>query len=167
MVQCPWWPAARPASIGSRDPMPEHPHQSKTSHKLDPAGFRPRGALASSGLAADRPERADTGPAAGRRADHRSRRRCQLAPVPHSPGAGRLTRIVVNLAGAVIAALFAQASLRFYLHTHRLTGGLFVIEQTWFAVMFLLRRPAEAVRNLMIGPLSRQQPLLRARLRLP
>jgi protein-S-isoprenylcysteine O-methyltransferase Ste14 len=51
----------------------------------------------------------------------------------------------VNLAGAVIAALFAQASLRFYLHTHSLIGGLFVIEQTWFAVMFLLRRPAEAV----------------------
>jgi len=51
----------------------------------------------------------------------------------------------VNLAGATIAALFAQASLRFYLHTHRLIGGLFVIEQIWFAVMFLLRRPADAV----------------------
>ena len=51
----------------------------------------------------------------------------------------------MNLAGATIAALFAQASLRFYLHSHRLIGGLFVIEQTWFAVMFLLRRPAEAV----------------------
>ena len=61
------------------------------------------------------------------------------------PGTQRLARIAVNLAGAVIAALFAQASLRFYLHTHRLIGGLFVIEQTCFAVMFLLRRPAEAV----------------------
>jgi protein-S-isoprenylcysteine O-methyltransferase Ste14 len=51
---------------------------------------------------------------------------------------------VVNIAGATSALLFAQASLRFYLHTHRLIGGLFVIEQTSFAVMFLLRRRAEA-----------------------
>jgi protein-S-isoprenylcysteine O-methyltransferase Ste14 len=88
---------------------------------------------------------ADTRPAASRRADHRPQMRHQRAPAPHAPGTGRLTRIAVNLAGATIAALFAQASLRFYLHTHRLIGGLFVIEQTWFAVMFLLRRPAEAV----------------------
>jgi len=116
-----------------------------TSHKRDRAGFRPRGALASSGLAADRPERADTGPSASRRADHRPQLRHQRAPGPHTPGTERLTRIAVNLAGATIAALFAQASLRFYLHTHRLIGGLFVIEQTWFALMFLLRRPAGAV----------------------
>jgi len=63
----------------------------------------------------------------------------------HGPGTGRLSRAAVNLAGATVAALFAQASLRFYLDTHRLIGGLFVIEQTCFAVMFLLRRPAEAV----------------------
>jgi protein-S-isoprenylcysteine O-methyltransferase Ste14 len=63
----------------------------------------------------------------------------------HGPGIGRLSRVAVNLAGATVAALFAQASLRFYLDTHRLIGGLFVIEQTCFAVMFLLRRPAEAV----------------------
>jgi protein-S-isoprenylcysteine O-methyltransferase Ste14 len=71
--------------------------------------------------------------------------RHRLTLAPHTPCAERLTRIVVNLAGATVAALFAQASLRFYLHTHRLIGDLFVIEQTWFAVMFLLRRPAEAV----------------------
>jgi len=116
-----------------------------TSQEPGPAGFSPRGAPAMSGLAADRPERADTGPPASRRADHRPQPRHQLAPGPHTPGIERLTRIGVNLAGAVIAAMFAQASLRFYLHTHRLIGGLFVIEQTWFAVMFLLRRPADAV----------------------
>jgi protein-S-isoprenylcysteine O-methyltransferase Ste14 len=62
-----------------------------------------------------------------------------------TPGAERLTRIAVNLAGAITAALFAQASVRFYLQTHRLIGGLFVIEQAWFAVAFLTRRPPRAV----------------------
>jgi len=51
----------------------------------------------------------------------------------------------VNLAAAAIAAAFARASLQFYLHTHRLIGGLFVIEQAWFALAFLIRRPPRAV----------------------
>ena len=58
---------------------------------------------------------------------------------------GRPARIVVNLAGAVGAALFAQASLQFYLRTHSLTGGAFLVEQTWFVIAFLVRRPAAAV----------------------
>lgn len=62
-------------------------------------------------------------------------------------GAERLIRIVVNVTGAAFAALFAQASLRFYLHTHSLVGGLFLIEQTWFAVAFLIRRPPRAVNH--------------------
>jgi protein-S-isoprenylcysteine O-methyltransferase Ste14 len=70
--------------------------------------------------------------------------------MPLTPRAERLVRIGVNLAGAAIAALFAQASLRFFLHTHRLIGGLFVIEQTWFAIAFLIRRPPRAV-NRRIG----------------
>ena len=61
------------------------------------------------------------------------------------PGAERPTRIAVNLAGAVTAALFAQASVRFYLQTHRLIGGLFIIEQLWFAAAFLTRRAPQAV----------------------
>jgi protein-S-isoprenylcysteine O-methyltransferase Ste14 len=61
------------------------------------------------------------------------------------PGAERFIRIAVNLAGVVTAALFAQASVRFYLHTHRLIGGLFIIEQVWFAVAFLTRRAPHAV----------------------
>ena len=69
----------------------------------------------------------------------------RLTPASHTLGTERLIRIAVNLAGATIAALFVQASLRFYLDTHSLIGGLFVIEQTWFAAIFLLRRPAEAV----------------------
>jgi protein-S-isoprenylcysteine O-methyltransferase Ste14 len=62
-----------------------------------------------------------------------------------APGTERLIRIAVNLAGAVTAALFAQASVRYYLQTHRLIGGLFVIEQLWFAVAFLTRRAPQAV----------------------
>jgi MFS family permease/protein-S-isoprenylcysteine O-methyltransferase Ste14 len=54
-------------------------------------------------------------------------------------------RILVNLIGAVGAALFFRASVQFYLHTHRLIGGLFVIEQAWFVVAFLVRRPQRAV----------------------
>jgi len=59
----------------------------------------------------------------------------------------RLVRIGVNLAGAVSAALFAQASLRFFVRTHSLVGGLFVIEQTWFAIAFLVRRAPLAVSH--------------------
>jgi protein-S-isoprenylcysteine O-methyltransferase Ste14 len=58
---------------------------------------------------------------------------------------GRPARIAVNLAGAAGAALFAQASLQFYLRTHSLIGGAFLIEQTWFVIAFLIRRPAAAV----------------------
>ena len=58
---------------------------------------------------------------------------------------GRPVRIVVNLAGAAGAALFAQASLQFYLRTHSLIGGAFLIEQTWFVIAFLVRQPPSAV----------------------
>jgi protein-S-isoprenylcysteine O-methyltransferase Ste14 len=58
---------------------------------------------------------------------------------------GRSVRIVVNLAGAAGAALFAQASLQFYLRTHSLIGAAFLIEQTWFVIAFLVRRPPAAV----------------------
>jgi protein-S-isoprenylcysteine O-methyltransferase Ste14 len=51
----------------------------------------------------------------------------------------------VNLLGAAGAALFARASLQYYLHTHRLIGGVFLIEQTWFVIAFLARRPPRAV----------------------
>jgi len=59
----------------------------------------------------------------------------------------RLVRFGVNLAGAVGAALFAQASIQFFVRTHSLVGGLFVIEQTWFAVAFLIRRPPRVVSH--------------------
>src|SRR5258708_30177936 len=85
-------------------------------------------------------------PAPGRLGPARSRRgRTCPDPGQHGDRAGRLIRIAVNLAAAAIAAAFARASLQFYLHTHRLIGGLFVIEQAWFALAFLIRRPPRAV----------------------
>ena len=60
----------------------------------------------------------------------------------------------MNLAGAAVAGLFARASLQFYAHTHRLIGGLFAIEQTWFAVAFLIRRPPQAVSHRTISWLA-------------
>lgn len=57
----------------------------------------------------------------------------------------RVVRIGVNLAGAAGAAWFARVSLLYYLHTHRLIGGVFCIEQAWFVAAFLIRRPPQAV----------------------
>lgn len=59
----------------------------------------------------------------------------------------RLIRIGINVAGAASAAFFARASVLFYLHTHRLIGGLFIIEQAWFIVAFLIRRPGREVSH--------------------
>lgn len=64
---------------------------------------------------------------------------------PLSPGGQRIVRVGLNLAGAATAAMFAQASVQFYLNTHSLIGGLFVVEQMWFAAAFLVRRPPHAV----------------------
>lgn len=75
--------------------------------------------------------------------------RAQLLRGPDSgPRRGlapQAVRLAVNLAGAACAAWFAQASLEYYLHTHRLIGGLYVVEQVWFIGAFLLRRPAQTV----------------------
>lgn len=59
----------------------------------------------------------------------------------------RFVRVGVNLAGAVAAALFARASLEFYLHTHRLIGVAFLAEEVWFVAAFLIRRPARVVTH--------------------
>jgi protein-S-isoprenylcysteine O-methyltransferase Ste14 len=56
-----------------------------------------------------------------------------------------LIRISANLIGAGGAAYFAQASLQFYLQTHRLIGAAFLAEQMWVVVAYLIRRPARAV----------------------
>src|SRR5215469_8559218 len=73
--------------------------------------------------------------------------RPMLAGRSLTPGTERLIRIVVNVTGAAFAVLFARASLKFYLSTHSLVGGLFVIEQAWFAAAFLTRRPPRTVNR--------------------
>jgi protein-S-isoprenylcysteine O-methyltransferase Ste14 len=62
-----------------------------------------------------------------------------------SPVAGRLMRISMNLVGAVGAAIFAEATLRAYLQTHRPLGVAFFAEQMWVVVAYLIRRPARTV----------------------
>ena len=68
----------------------------------------------------------------------RSRRQRWLNPDLLSPRTQRLVRILANLIGAGGAALFAVASLRFYLHTHRLIGAAFLVEQTWIVIAYLM-----------------------------
>ena len=77
---------------------------------------------------------------------------CGLAKGPQWPGpdrlrglAARAVRVAVNLAGATSAVWFAQASFAYYLHAHRLIGGLFLVEQAWFVGAFLFRRRAQTV----------------------
>jgi protein-S-isoprenylcysteine O-methyltransferase Ste14 len=60
---------------------------------------------------------------------------------------GRLAGIGVNLLGAVGAAFFARASIAFYLQSHRLIGAVFFVEQAWFVVLFLVRRPPKVVSD--------------------
>src|SRR5450432_763766 len=60
---------------------------------------------------------------------------------------GRFVRIGVNLLGAASAALFARASIVFYLQSHRLIGAVFFLEQAWFVVLFLIRRPPRVVSD--------------------
>jgi protein-S-isoprenylcysteine O-methyltransferase Ste14 len=62
-------------------------------------------------------------------------------------GRERLIRAGVNLAGAAGAALFARASILFYLHSHLLIGAAFFVEQAWFVIAFLVRRPARTVSD--------------------
>lgn len=53
----------------------------------------------------------------------------------------------MNLAGAAGAALFAHASLQFYLGTHSPLRGIFLVEQRWFVAAFLVRRSPAAVNQ--------------------
>ena len=84
--------------------------------------------------AAAQPPAAQPGPAA----DYPGRSARQIGPE-------RLVRMAANVAGAAAAVFFARASLQFYLSTHQLIGVAFFVEQTWFVIAFLIRRPPKAV----------------------
>jgi protein-S-isoprenylcysteine O-methyltransferase Ste14 len=73
-----------------------------------------------------------------------------LAPADKAAPSGRswsrrTVTIAFNLAGAAGAAFFLRATVRYFLATHQVIGGLFVVEQLWLVGAFLLRRPAVAV----------------------
>jgi len=55
--------------------------------------------------------------------------------------------VLADSLGAVVVLLFAQASIRFYLHTHRLIGAVFFVQQLWVAGSFLTRRRPGAVSH--------------------
>jgi protein-S-isoprenylcysteine O-methyltransferase Ste14 len=54
-------------------------------------------------------------------------------------------RIGANLVAAFGAALFARAGLEYYLRTHSLIGAIFLAEEMWVVVAYLVRRPARVV----------------------
>jgi hypothetical protein len=120
-----------------------HPHHQSlrgSGQRPGPAGIRRQV------LAAGRGTRSWPGlrpKATARAAVSRSGALACGCPLP--AGLDQLIRLGINLTGAAGAALFARASILFYLHTHSLIGGLFVIEQAWFVVAFLIRRPERAI----------------------
>jgi protein-S-isoprenylcysteine O-methyltransferase Ste14 len=80
--------------------------------------------------------------------DHAVRRSAPTADPNSRPGSSkrsRVLRVSANVVGACGAALFVRSGLQYYLHTHSLIGALFVAEQLWIVVAFLVRRPARAV----------------------
>ena len=61
------------------------------------------------------------------------------------PWRQQLTTLAVNLAGALIASLFAWRYLSYYLQSHRLIGVAFFVQQMWIMTAFLIRRSPRAV----------------------
>lgn len=64
---------------------------------------------------------------------------------PRSPRATFTIRIAANLIAAFGAALFLRAGLEYYQRTHSLIGAIFVAEETWVVIAYLVRRPARVV----------------------
>ncbi len=52
----------------------------------------------------------------------------------------RLARLGVNVLGAVVVLLFARATIRSYLNTHRVIGAVFIVQQVFVAAAFVARR---------------------------
>jgi protein-S-isoprenylcysteine O-methyltransferase Ste14 len=59
----------------------------------------------------------------------------------------RLGHTLTNLLGAAVVLLFAWVSVRFFLHTHRLIGAVFFVQQLWVAAAFLTRRLPRTVSH--------------------
>lgn len=68
-----------------------------------------------------------------------------LVARPRSSRATFTIRISANLVAAFGAALFLRAGLGYFQRTHSLIGAIFVAEETWVVVAYLVRRPARVV----------------------
>jgi protein-S-isoprenylcysteine O-methyltransferase Ste14 len=55
--------------------------------------------------------------------------------------------LCANVVGAASAAVFAYASLHFYLQSHRPIGIVFALQQSLVALVYLIRRPARRVTH--------------------
>ncbi len=62
-----------------------------------------------------------------------------------SPRFLMLVRVFANLVGATGAAFFARAGLRHFESTHSTVGAIFLAEELWIVVAYLVRRPAKVV----------------------
>ena len=71
--------------------------------------------------------------------------RWSLVAPPRSPRATFIIRIGANLIAAFGAALFLRAGLEYFQRTHSLIGAIFVAEETWVVIAYLIRRPARVV----------------------
>ena len=61
------------------------------------------------------------------------------------PSTTLATRFGANVVGAVGAGFFAWAGLEHYRRTHSLVGALFLVEELWVVVAYLIRRRAHVV----------------------
>lgn len=61
---------------------------------------------------------------------------------PRSPRSILALRLTLNLVAAFGATLFLRAGIEYYQRTHSLIGAVFVAEEMWVVVAYLVRRPA-------------------------
>jgi protein-S-isoprenylcysteine O-methyltransferase Ste14 len=59
----------------------------------------------------------------------------------------RIFRITANLVGAAGAAYFAEVTLQGFRHNHRFIGAVFLVEQTWVVIAYLIRRPSRTTNR--------------------
>lgn len=58
-----------------------------------------------------------------------------------------IAAVACNLAGAALAVLLLRPNLRFFLDTHAPMALVFVVQQAWVGVIFLIRRPPRSASH--------------------
>ena len=64
---------------------------------------------------------------------------------PRPPRSILALRLTANLVAAFGAALFLRAGIEYYQRTHSLIGAIFVAEEMWVVIAYLVRRPARVL----------------------